>query len=68
MLSNKIDNEEVAKVPIKFKKVEGGKMLVYDFNEMLSFLDQGWKVEEEYSGESFLMVKINLKIRGDLSV
>jgi hypothetical protein len=57
MLSNKIDNEEVAKVPIKFKEVEGGKRLVYDFNEMLSFLDQGWEVEEEYSGDSFLMMK-----------
>ena len=49
--------EEQPEAPIRFKNMEGEKMIVYNIDEMLNLLDNGWEVKEEHTDGFFLMKK-----------
>ena len=64
MTAHEGDEKGQVKAPIKFKNVEGEKMIVYNFDEMLSLLDHGWEVKEEHADGFFLMVKKDSRLCG----
>lgn len=45
------------------ENIEEGPIIVRNYDDMLNLLDDDWKVEEEYSGDFFIMIKKPMKTK-----